>query len=278
MITQNVEFVFATFIKNLCNKIRIHGVYELIQYRHVKYCDVTLHWCLTPTRSLYHILLSTLTRWSYLKGHLHTFSRALKHNPVTNIFDFFLFLILFFMCTHWCFNHQFSLETCTNRFKRPTFSLLQRLCRVLVDRRTAPLRWRLGLTETSSNKSWSTLFWSFCPLITRIPGGSLQGHSVEQDYGMTDWTVYLTHRQKTKKTLWSGIALQFIVVVIICCTLCRELQLEGYTERRYKLHRSTCMMPSHCGSFLCGLPTSPLNTLYWVSCPLRDTDLKQSHC
>ena len=39
-------------------------------------------------------------------------------------------------------------------------------------------------------------------------------------------------KSKTKKiqTLRSGIALQFIVVVIICCALGRELQLEGNTD------------------------------------------------
>lgn len=56
--------------------------------------------------------------------------------------------------------------------------------------------------------------------------------------------------QDKEDTVGSGIALQFIIVAIICCTLCMELQLEGNTDRRYKLHRRTCMMLSRCVRFL----------------------------
>ncbi len=34
------EFVFATFIKNLFDKISIFSIYESIQYRHAKYPDI----------------------------------------------------------------------------------------------------------------------------------------------------------------------------------------------------------------------------------------------
>lgn len=33
-----------------------------------------------------------------------------------------------------------------------------------------------------------------------------------------------------------------LFILVICCTFCRELQLEGNTDWRYKLHCSTCMM------------------------------------
>ncbi len=39
---QNFEFVFATFIKNWCNKLFILGVYESIRYRHTKSCNCAL--------------------------------------------------------------------------------------------------------------------------------------------------------------------------------------------------------------------------------------------
>lgn len=66
-----------------------------------------------------------------------------------------------------------------------------------------------------------------------------------------------------------------LFTLLICCTLCGELQLEGNTDWRYKLHCSTCMMLSVSSEDFTPLL---LITVEWDRFPLRDTDLQQSRC
>ncbi len=48
-VIQKAEFVFATFIKNVFNKMSIIGTFELIQYHRAKYRDITMYRFFSPT-------------------------------------------------------------------------------------------------------------------------------------------------------------------------------------------------------------------------------------